>query len=214
MTFPRQVAILGGTGREGRGLARRWAAAGITVVIGSRDAARAGETAAAIPTGKVSGATNADAAARADVVVLTTPWEGTVEMLLGSAMDLVDKLIVSAVVPMRFEARQMIYEPPPEGSVAAAIAAALPRSRVAAAFHTVGSRTLAGDAADLDEDVLVAAEEDADRDLVSALCVAAGGRPVVVGGLAAAGFLEGLTPLLVGINRLHKTDAGIRITKL
>src|SRR5487761_2762179 len=139
------VGILGGTGPAGRGVAVRWASAGHDVVLGSRDALRASETAASLVargTGVISGATNEEAAS-CDVVVVATPWESAVAM-------------VSALVR---EGRELVALYPPRGSMAAQIAFALPQSTVVGAFHHLPAALMQDLDSDLDADVVVFSDD-------------------------------------------------------
>lgn len=210
---PASVAVLGGTGKEGRGLALRWARAGIEVFLGSRDPARAAATAEEVAHatgGRVHGLANSDAAASAEVAVATTPYEGMAATLESCREALSGKLLVSAVVPMQVVEGRFSNRVLEKGSAAEEAASILTGSRVAAAFHSVSASTLARLDHDLDEDVPVAADEPADRETVAALCAAIGMRAVAAGPLSLARYIEGLTPLIVSINRLNKVNAGIR----
>jgi NADPH-dependent F420 reductase len=212
---PKSVAVLGGTGKEGRGLALRWAKAGIEVFLGSRDADRAAATAREISEvtgGRVQGDANAAAAASAEVSIMATPYEGMAATLDACHDALRGKLLVSAVVPMRVTEGRFSNLELEHGSAAEEAAWILPESRLAAAFHTVSSSALAKLDHDLGEDVPVAADEAADRETVAALCAAIGLRAVAVGPLSLARYLEGMTPVIVSLNRLNRVNAGIRFT--
>lgn len=211
------IAILGGTGKEGRGLAARWSRAGRPVVIGSRDADRARLVAAEVAElsgGEVSGATNADACAASDIVVLATPFEGLDATISALVEELRGRLVVSAVIPLQFADGVISTLAVAEGSAAELAAARLPQSRVATAFHNVSSKLLLQLDHDLDEDIPVAADDTADRELVLDLCHDLGARGVAVGPLSLARYLEGYTAVLLTVNRLHRTQAGIRFTGL
>ena len=211
------IAILGGTGKEGRGLAARWSRAGRHVVIGSRDPERAAAAAAevaALSGGGVVGMGNAAACAAADIAVLTTPFDGLDGTLSEHAGALAGKLVVSAVIPLQVVDGRFGTIDVPEGSAAELVAARLPQSRVATAFHNISYKLLLDLQHPLDEDVPVAADEEADRALVVELCRDLGARGVPVGPLSLARYLEGYTAVLLTINRLHKTQAGIRFTGL
>src|SRR5688500_7542253 len=142
--FPtdRIVTVLGGTGPQGRGLARRFAAAGIPVVIGSRDADRAAALATELATatgGTVSGADNATAADQGDVVVVSVPWEGHRDLLAGLAPQLVGKVVVDCVNPLGFDTQGAYALAVEEGSAAEQAAALLPDSTVVGAVHNVSA---------------------------------------------------------------------------
>jgi NADPH-dependent F420 reductase len=211
------VAILGGTGKEGRGLAARWSRAGRRVVIGSRDPARATAAAAevaALSGGEVAGADNGEACSAAGIVVLATPFGGLEETVALHAGVLAGKLVVSAVIPLQVVDGRFGTIPIVEGSAAELVAARLPQSRVAAAFHNISYKLLMDLDHSLDEDVPVAADAENDRDLVLGLCRDIGARGVAVGPLSLARYLEGYTAVLLTVNKLHRTQAGIRFTGL
>ena len=217
MTPPGPIAIIGGTGKEGRGLAARWSRAGVEVVLGSREETRAAAAAAevaAVSGGAVSGAENVAAAGVAALAVLATPYAGLDDTLPACAAALDGKLVVSAVIPLLFQDGRIDTVVPDEGSAAERVAALLPGSRVGAAFHNISAPLLLDLDHDLDEDVPVAADAPDDRDTIVALCLALGVRGVAAGGLSLARYLEGFTAVLLSVNRLHKTRAGVRFTGL
>src|SRR4051794_9718969 len=138
------LGFLGGTGDQGRGLARRFALAGHPVVIGSRSAERAEAAARDLratlpPTAQVSGAANAEAAAAGDVVVVAVPWEGHEALVRDVAAGLAGKVVVDCVNPLGFDERGAYALPVAEGSAAEQAAALLPDARVVAAFHHVSA---------------------------------------------------------------------------
>jgi 8-hydroxy-5-deazaflavin:NADPH oxidoreductase len=213
------IAILGGTGDQGRGLARRFSLAGHKVIIGSRSAERA-ERAAAELAGAgcpgIEGAANAGAAARATVVIVAVPWEGHRELLASLAGELAGKIVIDCVNPLGFDSRGAFRLPVPEGSAAEQAAAVLPRSRVVGAFHHVSAVLLLDpEVAQLDLDVLVLGDDRQATDLVQALAARIPGmRGVYAGRLRNCGQIEGLTANLVSINRRYKAHAGLRITDI
>ena len=213
------VAVLGGTGPQGRGLARRFAAAGIPVVLGSRSADRAAETAQALATatgGDVTGAANPDAAAAGDVVVVAVPWDGHADLLRELAGALAGKVVVDCVNPLGFDKQGAYALPVEEGSAAQQAAALLPDSTVVAAFHHVSAVHLDdADRATVDTDVLVLGEDREATDLVQALADAVPGIRGVFGGrLRNAHQVEALTANLISVNRRYKAHAGLRLTDL
>ena len=215
--MPEPVAILGGTGKEGRGLAARWSKAGRTVTIGSRDGARARAAAGEVATlsgGHVVGTENGEACRAADIIVLATPFDGLEATVVENADALKGKLVVSAVNPVRFADGRISVREVAEGSAAELVAARLPQSRVATAFHNLSAVLLAKLDRDPDEDVPVAADAEADREVVVELCRDLGARGVAVGPLSLARYLEGFTAVLLTINKLYRTQAGIRFTGL
>jgi len=211
------VAVLGGTGPQGRGLARRWATAGIPVVIGSRSAGRAAETAAELERatgGEVSGAENAAAAVRGDVVVVAVPWQGHRELLHELAGVLSGKVVVDCVNPLGFDKQGAFALPVEEGSAAQQAAAVLPDSTVVGAFHHVSAVLLEDpDVASVDTDVLVLGDDRAATDLVMSLASAIPGVRGVYGGrLRNCHQVEALTANLISVNRRYRAHAGVRVT--
>jgi 8-hydroxy-5-deazaflavin:NADPH oxidoreductase len=209
------IGILGGTGEQGRGLARRFAMAGHPVIIGSRVHDRAHAVAREVGHG-VRGLANRDAAREAGLVIAAVPWEGHAELLSGLAPELVGKIVVDCVNPLGFDQRGAYPLPVPEGSAAQQAAALLPRSRVVAAFHHVSAVLLLDPAiASLDQDVLVLGDDRDATDLVQALAARIPGvRGVFAGRLRNCAQIEALTANLVSINRRYKAHAGLRITDI
>ena len=224
MTLPdtlagRTVAVLGGTGPQGRGLARRFAAAGIPVVIGSRSAERAAGIATELAEatgGQVTGADNAGAAEAGDLVVVAVPWDGHGELLKSLSGELAGKVVVDCVNPLGFDKQGAYALPVEEGSAAQQAAALLPDSTVIGAFHNVSAVLLDDPAVDsVDTDVLVLGEVREATDLVQALAETIPGVRGVYGGrLRNAHQVEALTANLISINRRYKAHSGLRITDI
>ena len=211
------VGILGGTGEQGRGLARRLAMAGHQVIIGSRDAARAAAAAATAGSApQVTGVSNEDAARAADIVIAAVPFEGHAALLAQLASALEGKILIDCVNPMAFDQRGAYPIPVPEGSAAQQAAAILPGSRVVGAFHHVSATLLLDpQVAELDLDVLVLGDDREATDLVQALASRIPGmRGVYAGRLRNCGQVEALTANLVSVNRRYKAHAGLRITDI
>jgi 8-hydroxy-5-deazaflavin:NADPH oxidoreductase len=211
------IGVLGGTGDQGRGLARRLAMAGSRVIIGSRDADRAVAAAATIGSPpQVTGAANAAAAAAADVVIAAMPWEGHRELLASLAGVLDGKILIDCVNPIGFDARGAYPLPVPDGSAAQQAAAVLPGTRVVGAFHHVSAVVLLDpEITELDLDVLVLGDDRQATDLVQALAARIPGvRGVYAGRLRNCGQVEALTANLVSVNRRYKAHAGLRITDI
>jgi len=213
------IGILGGTGDQGRGLARRFALAGNQVMIGSRSAERAQAAAAEIgqQTGpNVRGLGNREVAQESDVVIAAVPWEGHGDLLSGLAPDLAGKIVVDCVNPMGFDKRGAYPLPVAEGSAAEQAAALLPDSTVVAAFHHVSAVLLLDPEVDsIDLDVLVLGDDRQATDLVQALAARIPGvRGIYAGRLRNCGQIEALTANLVSINRRYKAHAGLRITDI
>ncbi len=211
------IALIGGTGALGSGLARRWAAAGYPVVIGSRDPAKAQALADGFgaPPGapRPRGTRNPQAAAIGDIVVFTLPFLRQQALLDDLRPGLKGKLVLTSAVPLAADAPDRV----PPGSVCAATE--LQRTlgadaRVVSAFHTVPARRLDGGGA-VDCDVLVFGDDAADRTAAIGLVEAAGMRGIHGGPLANSAAAEALTSVLIGIGRHYKIDGPtIRITGL
>jgi NADPH-dependent F420 reductase len=211
------VAILGGTGDQGRGLARRLALAGNRVIIGSRNAGRAEAAAAELGSPpQVTGVENEEAARVADLVIVAVPWEGHAELLAGLAGALEGKIVVDCVNPIAFDARGAYPIPVPEGSAAQQAAAVLRGSTVVGAFHHVSAMLLLDPEVDeFDLDVMVLGDSRHATDLVQALAERIPGmRGVYAGRLRNCGQVEALTANLVSVNRRYKAHAGLRITDI
>jgi 8-hydroxy-5-deazaflavin:NADPH oxidoreductase len=211
------VAVLGGTGPQGRGLVQRWAAAGVPVIVGSRSAERAAETAADLAGatgGDVRGLANADAAAAGDVVVVAVPWDGHADLVGSLATPLAGKVVVDCVNPLGFDKQGAFALAVEQGSAAQQAAALLPDSTVVAAFHHVSAVLLDDPSVtSVDTDVLVLGDDRDATDLVRALADAVPGMRGVYGGrLRNAHQVEALTANLISVNRRYKAHAGIRIT--
>ncbi|MDF9715052.1 NADPH-dependent F420 reductase [Nocardioides sp. ChNu-153] len=214
------IAVLGGTGPQGRGLARRFAAAGLSVVLGSRTeekgAAAAAELAAALGegAGSVTGADNAGAAAAGDVVLVVVPWDGHKELLEGLRSELAGKVVVDCVNPLGFDKQGPFALQVEEGSATQQAQAVLPDSTVVGAFHNVSAVLLEDpEVTSIDTDVLVLGDEREATDLVQDLAgVIPGVRGVYAGRRRNAHQVEALTANLIAANRRYKAHAGVRIT--
>jgi NADPH-dependent F420 reductase len=216
------LAFLGGTGDQGRGLARRFAMAGHAVVIGSRSAERAQTAADELRAGvgagaaSISGAANADAAAAADVVVVAVPWDGHETLLRSVADQLAGKIVVDCVNPLGFDERGAFALAVAEGSAAEQAAKILPDSRVVAAFHHVSAVLLLDQGVDeVDTDVLVLGDDREATDEIQALVGEIPRmRGVYAGRLRNAHQVEAFTANLISVNRRYKAHAGIRVTDI
>jgi 8-hydroxy-5-deazaflavin:NADPH oxidoreductase len=209
------IGILGGTGDQGRGLARRFALAGHEVIIGSRRHERAQAAAEELGHG-VRGLANRDCAREAGVVIAAVPWDGHGELLAGLVPELAGKVVVDCVNPLGFDKQGAYPLPVPEGSAAQQAAALLPDSHVVAAFHHVSAVLLLDPEVEtIDLDVLVLGDDRNATDLVQALAGRIPGmRGVYAGRLRNCGQIEALTANLVSINRRYKAHAGLRITDI
>jgi NADPH-dependent F420 reductase len=203
------IAILGGTGREGPGLARRWARAGYHIIIGSRSLEKAQATADAINAelgiDTVRGMANADAARAADISVLTVAHTAHREALEGLKEALRGKILVDATAQVDFRNPR-----PPSGVPAARVAQDIlgPEVRVVGAFQNVPAAALQ----DLDQQischVLVCSDDSEARGEIVKLSEAAGMRAYEAGGLDNSLVVEGMTALLISINRRYKSRSG------
>jgi 8-hydroxy-5-deazaflavin:NADPH oxidoreductase len=212
------IAVIGGTGPQGRGLAYRWAKHGHRVLIGSRSAERAAATAEEIlgrlPDAEVSGAANADAAASADVVVLAVPYDGHDDLVTALADRLAGKIVISCVNPLGFDKQGPYGLEVPRGSAAETTAALVPSARVVGAFHHVSAVSLWGEAEFLDhEDVLVCGDDADAKAVVVELARAITSRDGIdAGRLRMARQLEPLTAVLISVNKRYKTRSGIAVS--
>jgi NADPH-dependent F420 reductase len=212
------IAVIGGTGQLGAGLARQWALRGYRVTLGSRSADKAqsaaAELSAGFEPGRITGAGNAQAAKASDIVVLAVPWASHDTTLQEIAQVLGGKILIDAVVPL-VPPKVATVQLPTSGSAALAAARIVgDTARVVSAFHNVGAAKLR-DGVVPDCDVLVFGDDRAARDEVIGLVHALGMRGVDGGPLANSTAAEALTSVLIGINRRYKVEgAGIRITGL
>lgn len=213
-----KIAIIGGTGKEGAGLAIRWAAAGHEIIIGSRDAGRASAKAAELraQTGSaaIAGESNRDAASLGSVIVLAVPWTGLDATLPELREACRGKIVISAVVPLTFGGPRL-FTPPPAGSAAEDAQRLLgEEARVVAAFHHVAAHELA-ELGELDSDLLLCGADGDAKRVTTELGASLGLRAIDVGPLSNSGPLEGLTAILATINRRYKIkSSGIKITGL
>ncbi|HTT23892.1 MAG TPA: NADPH-dependent F420 reductase [Candidatus Sulfotelmatobacter sp.] len=219
----RPIAIIGGTGPAGMGLAQRWARAGETIIIGSRDEQRAQVTAAAIQLkagnqANVSGLENSTACAAADILVLTVPFEGQAGLLKQLKNSITEgSILIDATVPLASAVGGRASRPLGvwQGSAAQQAAELVPRGvSVVAAFHNLSADLLSGDDP-LDCDIIVCSDDADASQLTRELAAKIPGVRAVDGGkLENARIVENITALLIGLNIRHKGHAGIRITGL
>jgi NADPH-dependent F420 reductase len=213
-----QVAIVGGTGKEGRGMALRWARAGHEVLVGSRDAARAEQSAAELSAlaGKpIRGGDNASVVAQAAVTVLSVPYSAHRETLLGLRDALAGKILIDITVPLKPPDVRRVNLP--DGRAAALEAQALlgAQTTVVAAFHHVSAVHLADLEHAIECDVLVCSDDPAATARGIELAEGLGTRGLDAGALGNAVALESLTPVLLQLNRKYKSaGTGIRFTGL
>ncbi|WP_426243354.1 NADPH-dependent F420 reductase [Nocardioides sp. LHG3406-4] len=210
------IAVLGGTGPQGSGLALRLARAGYQVVLGSRTAERAevkaGELRAAGLTG-VTGTTNPDACEAADVVVVAVPYDGHDELIATLAPHLTGKIVITCVNPMRFDKRGPVGLLAGNSSAAEAAAELLPHATVVGAFHHLSAVSLNDPDADLSGHTVMVASDDEDAaDQVAELARAVTGNlGVCIGPLRLNRHLEPLTAVLISTNRRYRTHSGVAL---
>lgn len=210
------LGFIGGTGPEGRGLALRFALAGESVLIGSRNLERAVQAAESIshhtPPGLVKGALNLEVAREADIAFVAIPYEGQRETLEALVGPLAGKIVVEVVAPLSFGKTGASAVRVPEGSAALQAQAILQDSRVVAAFQNTSAHDLLIPGKSIDSDVVVCADDRDARDAVMRLAERIDGvRAVNGGGLENARYVEDLTALLVNINRIYKSHSSIKI---
>ena len=219
----RAIAILGGTGPAGMGLALRWARAGETIILGSRDAARAQQAAEKIAQrvdgqAQISGMENAAACAASDLLMLTVPFEGQAELLKRLKLSIrTDSTLIDATVPLaasvggRASRTLGVWQ----GSAAQQTAELVPKGvSVVAAFQNVSAEVLNGDD-DLDCDVIVCSDNPASTQLAMELAAKIPRVRAIDGGkLENARIVEQITALLIGLNIRHKGHGGVRLTGL
>ncbi len=212
------LAIVGGTGALGGGLARRWAAKGYPIVIGSRSAEKAAAAVRALEAegvaGSMRGLDNAAAAAAGDIVVVTVPYGAHQATLADIKASVAGKIVVDTTVPLT-PPKVARAQLPPAGSAAQAAQDFLGEgTQVVSALHNVAAHKLAA-GAEIDCDVLVCGDQAVTREMVILLIEALGLRGLHAGPLANSAAAEALTSVLIGINKRYKVDgAGIRITGL
>jgi NADPH-dependent F420 reductase len=211
------IAIIGGTGQEGGGIALRLAHAGFPVTIGSRDAEKAADAADRIneklATDKASGADNHAAAASAEIVILAVPYQGQKNTALALRDELKGKILVDATVPL-VPPKVARVQLPEGGSAVALIQVELgDEVRVVSAFQNVSWNHLVDLDHEIDCDVLVCGDDGAACDTVVDLIKAMGMRGLHAGPIANSAAAEALTSLLISLNRRYKSPgSGIRIT--
>lgn len=215
-----EIGILGGTGPAGRGLAVRLAAAGETVVVGSRDPARADAVSADLRGAwpdhdlGITGAANHDAAT-CGLVVVATPWDSALATVAPLAGALDGKVVISMANALVKEGRAFLALLPPRGSVAASIQAVLPGSSVSAAFHHLPASEMERLGAALRADVLVCSDHPAATAATLALVDRIEGlRGIDAGDLAQAAPIEAFTAVLITVNIRHKVHASVQLAGL
>lgn len=211
------VAVLGGTGKEGSGLAMRWAQSGYRVIVGSRDAERAKSKAAEFNTilgeSLIEGAHNQEAATRADIVVLTVPYDAHKATLESVCNEVQGKILVDVTVPMQPPDVRRVFVPTGKAAALETQAIVGDGVKVVSAFQNVSAVHLKKLEHEVACDVLVTGDNDQAKTEVIHLVEAAGMRGIDAGPLANAVAAEALTPVLLYINKKYSVKgAGIHIT--
>ena len=213
------IAVIGGTGAEGSGLAVRWAVAGYPVVLGSRSAekalAAAAELSTLLPAGSapITGQTNAAAAAAGAIVVLSVPYSAQYDTAAQIVEGSQGKTVISVVVPLKPPKVSVVWRPE-AGSAAEELQRQLGEQvSVVAAFQNISAGHLRDLAWQADCDVLYTGDSKEAKTIALELIRAAGFFGVDAGPLANSSVVEGLTALLIGVNVRHKVQgSGLRIT--
>jgi hypothetical protein len=206
-----RVALIGGTGKLGTGLATRLAAFGHTVLVGSRDAQRAREHARQFGD-NANGLTNIDAAVHCEVAVITLPYSTVLNTVAPLADALTGKVVISTVVPLTFVDGVAWPLPVAAGSAAQQIAQLLPGSLVSAALHSVSSTLLMGKKS-LRSDTLICGDDQNSIDTTSYLVQSIPGlRAIVAGGLELSVACEQLTAVLLSVNKRYGVNSGLQLT--
>lgn len=216
--FP-ALAIIGGTGPEGSGLALRFARDGFPIIIGSRSAPRAEESAkelaGVLGGADVSGMANPEAASLGTVVVLTIPYRAIGDTLPSISDAVAGKIVVSAIAPVEFQDGRPIGLRPDAGSAAEEVQALLPSARVVSAFQTIDAHRLHDLDVALDTDIIVCSDDvEARREIVRLASRLPGVRALSGGRLSTSRYVEECTALLIIMNRIYKTHSGLRITNV
>ncbi|MFA5785480.1 MAG: NADPH-dependent F420 reductase [Actinomycetota bacterium] len=213
------IAVLGGTGPQGRGLALRFASAGHEMLVGSRQRDRGEKIAAELVAGNaglaITGTDNLTAARRGEIVFIAVPYEGQADLLPGLTDAIGDKIVINVVNPLAFDDIGPRALAVAEGSAVEQAARLLPRARMVSAFHDVSAKLLGKLSHPLDTDVLICGDDEKAKRVVIALANELSGmRGVDAGPLRNSGHLEALTAVLLGINQTYRIQSGIRITGL
>jgi 8-hydroxy-5-deazaflavin:NADPH oxidoreductase len=213
-----EIGVLGATGPAGRGIAARLADAGHTVLAGSRQRARAATVVEELQTkwgsrlDSLHPATNDEAAAAGDLVVVATNWEAALETTQAHAAQLAGKVVIAMANGLRKEGREFRPVMPPEGSLAAAMQAAAPDARVVAALQHVPAGAMAELDTPLRTDVVVCGDDDdARRQVMALLDEIAGLRALDGGSLANAAAVEAFAAVILTVNLRHKGHGTLRL---
>ena len=214
------IGFIGGTGPEGLGLAMRLALADDRVLIGSRRPERAADAAQQIRDALAAvgreadadGGVNRDVVREAEIVVVVVPFDGHEATLNDLRGDIGAKIVVDAAVPLQFVDGQPGITPVEQGSATEQAQALLPDARVIGAFHNLSARKLQALENEMEGDVLITGDDaEAKQTVIEMVQRMPRLRPVDAGALAMSNFVEGLTALLLSINRRYKAQAAVQV---
>jgi NADPH-dependent F420 reductase len=209
------IGFIGGTGPEGKGLAARFALAGMNVIIGSRSTERGQEAAndvLSVSGGSVRGATNEETARESDVLVVTVPYSGLADTLGALVEPIGDKIVISAVVPLQFAKGRVTMLSVEEGSASEQAQRILPQAKVVGAYHNLAAGHLIEVDHAMEGDVLICGDDaDAVRQVIWLSEQIRDLRGVNCGPLSSSHYIEGVTALLININRNYKRESGVKI---
>lgn len=209
------IGFIGGTGPEGKGLAARFAGAGLNVILGSRSAERGQEAATeveGVSGGNLRGATNEDTARECDILVLTIPYSGLSDTLAALADAIGNKIVVSAVVPLQFGKGRVSMLTLEDGSASEEAQRVLPNARVVGAYHNLAAGHLIDIEHKMEGDVLVCGDDiEAVREVITLSEKIEALRGVNCGPLSSSHYIEGVTALLININRNYKRETQVQI---
>jgi NADPH-dependent F420 reductase len=209
------IGFIGGTGPEGKGLAARFALAGMNVIIGSRSTERGQEAAndvLSVSGGSVRGATNEETARESDILVVTVPYSGLADTLGALGEPIGDKIVISAVVPLQFAKGRVTMLSVEEGSASEQAQRILPQAKVVGAYHNLAAGHLIEVDHAMEGDVLICGDDaDAVRQVIWLSEQIRDLRGVNCGPLSSSHYIEGVTALLININRNYKRESGVKI---
>ena len=214
------IGFIGGTGPEGLGLAMRLALADDRVLIGSRRPERAEAAAQQVRdalavvgrTADAGGGVNRDVVREADVIIVVVPFDGHEATLIDLRDDIGSKIVVDAAVPLQFVNGQPGVVAVEQGSATEQAQALLPDARVVGAFHNLSARKLQALDDEMEGDVLITGDDaDAKRTVIEMVGRMPRLRPVDAGALVMSSFVEGITALILSINRRYKSNAAVQM---
>ena len=214
------IGFIGGTGPEGLGLAMRLALADDRVLIGSRRPERAEAAAQQVRdalavvgrTADAGGGVNRDVVRQADVIIVVVPFDGHEATLIDLRDDIGSKIVVDAAVPLEFVNGQPGVVAVEQGSATEQAQALLPDARVVGAFHNLSARKLQALDDEMEGDVLITGDDaEAKRTVIEMVGRMPRLRPVDAGALVMSSFVEGITALILSINRRYKSNAAVQM---